>query len=293
MSPPQDNRVGDRVGAGIGLGVLAYSLFAMHDASNKWLVASFPVWQVLFARSLTITIATIAIGRGQLLARAIATPLKIPLMIRGALTLAAWLCYYTAAHDMSLAQLMTLYFSSPLITMVLAIPILGERVTPARWIAAGIGFLGVLVASDPFGVRVSLATILVLAAAVMWGVAIILMRQIARREPSILQMLYQSALFLVVTGSMTAFTWVTPTGFQWLILLAVGVLGGLGQFFLFEGCRLAPASVMSTVEYTALIWGFVLGYLVWGDIPSAAIFAGAGLIVVSGVFLVLAERRRR
>ena len=285
--------MGDRMGLGIGLGALAYSLFAMHDASNKWLVAFMPAWQVLFFRSLTVTIACLAIGRGPLLARALSTPLKRPLLVRCALTLAAWLCYYTAARDLPLAQMMTLYFSSPLITMVLAIPMLGERVTGARWLAAGIGFLGVLVASDPFGVHASVATLLVLIAAVLWGIAIVLMRQIARRESSLLQMLYQNLSFVLVTGALTAFTWVTPSGIQWPLLLAIGVLGGLGQFTLFEACRMAPASVMATVEYTALIWGFVLGYLIWGDVPSLAIFAGAGLILASGLFLVVMERRAR
>ncbi len=285
--------MGDRISAGIGLGVLAYSLFSLHDATNKWLVAFMPVWQVLFFRSLTITLACLAIGRGPLLARALSTPLKTALFSRSVLTLAAWLCYYTAAREMELAQLMTLYFSAPLITMVLAIPLLGERVPPSRWLAASLGFAGVLVASDPFGVRASRATGLVLLAAVMWGIAIILMRQIARRESSMLQMFYQNFFFLIVTGSVTAFTWVTPGGIQLPLLLAVGVLGGLGQFTLFEGCRLAPASVMATVEYTALLWAFVLGFVIWGDIPSVPIFAGAGLILLSGVFLLVMERRAR
>ncbi len=290
MTAPSIN--GDRIGLGIGLGALAYSMFAMHDASNKWLVAFMPAWQVLFCRSLTVTVACLAIGRGRLLTQALATPLKGPLLLRSGLTLLAWLCYYTAARDLPLAQMLTLYFSAPLITMLLAIPILGERITGVRWITAGLGFAGVLVASDPFGVHASTATALVLFAAVLWGIAIILMRQIARRESSLLQMLYQNVTFLVVTGTLTAFSWVMPTGIQWPLLLAIGVLGGLGQFTLFEACRLAPASVMATVEYTALVWGFVLGYLVWGDIPSVAIFAGAGLILASGLLLVVMERRR-
>ena len=76
------------------------------------------------------------------------------------------------------------------------------------------------------------------------------------------------------------------------MLLLIGVFGGAGQFILFEGIRLAPASVMSTVEYTGLLWAFLLGYLVWGDVPSVATGAGAGLIFGSGVFLLAMERRR-
>ncbi len=283
--------MGDRVTLGIGLGVLAYSFFSIHDAGNKWLVATLPVWQVLFFRSLTISIGCLVMWRGRLITRIIETPLKRELALRGAINLLAWLAYYTAARSMQLAQLLTLYFSAPLIITLLARPMLGERVTTVRWISVLIGFAGVLVASDPFGVRVSSATFLVLTAAVLWAIGILLMRQIARSEASMVQMFAQNLCFLVATGALTAFTWKTPTPLEFLLLLGVGVLGGAGQFTMFEAIRYAPASVMATVEYSALVWGFVLGYLVWGDVPPVAIFAGAALILSAGLFLVFMERR--
>ena len=282
----------DRVGLGILLGVVAYSLFANHDATNKYLVAFLPVWQVLFFRSLTITVGALAVGRGALVRRAIETPLKLPLLGRGVLTLAAWLCYYTAAHTLPLAQLMTLYFSSPIITALLAIPLLGERITRPRAISLGLGFAGVLMASDPFSLRLSMATLLVLAAAAMWGYAIVLMRQVARRESSLLQMLYQNLFFVLATGAACLVEWRQPTQGQFLLLMLVGVLGGAGQYLLFEGARLAPAAVMATVEYTGLIWAFLLGWLVFGETPEPPVIAGAVTICAAGVFLVMAERRR-
>jgi drug/metabolite transporter (DMT)-like permease len=283
--------MGDRVTLGIGLGVLAYSFFSIHDAGNKWLVATLPVWQVLFFRSLTITTGCLIAWRGRLVSRMIETPLKRELALRGAINLLAWLSYYTAARSMQLAQLLTLYFSAPLIITLLARPLLGERVTTVRWISVLIGFAGVLVASDPFGVRVSSATFLVLTAAVLWAIGILLMRRIARSEASMVQMFAQNLCFLVATGLVTAFTWKTPTPREFVLLFGVGVLGGAGQFTMFEAIRYAPASVMATVEYSALVWGFVLGYLVWGDIPPVAIFAGAALILSAGLFLVFMERR--
>jgi drug/metabolite transporter (DMT)-like permease len=69
------------------------------------------------------------------------------------------------------------------------------------------------------------------------------------------------------------------------------VFGGAGQFSLFEAARHAPASVMATVEYSALIWGFILGYAIWGNIPPAATFVGAGLILFAGALLFASERR--
>ena len=233
--------MGDRITLGIGLGVLAYSLFSIHDAMNKWLVASLPVWEVLFFRCTTVMVGCLIWGRGRLLARMVETPMKAALAGRAAITLIAWLLYFTASRSMPLAQLLTLYFSAPLIITVLAIPLLGERVTAVRWISVSIGFAGVLVASDPFGVRVSVATFLVLIAAAFWAYAIILMRQIARRESSIVQMFSQNVFYFIITGALTSFTWQTPTAGQFVLLLSIGVLGGAGQFTMFEAVKFAPS----------------------------------------------------
>jgi drug/metabolite transporter (DMT)-like permease len=276
---------------GIGLGVLAYGMFSMHDATIKWLVAEMPIWQVLFCRSLTIVIFCLAFGRAKLLARAVATPLKANLALRGVITLVAWLCYYSASRSLPLAQLLSLYFASPLAVTLLAGPLLNERVTPARWGSVLVGFAGIVMATDPLDVRLSWPAVMVLIAAALWGYGVILMRRIARRESSMLQMLYSNGTFLVGTGIACAFTWQMPTWSQAGLLLAIGAIGGVAQFTLFEGCRHAPASVMATVEYTALLWAFILGYLIWGDIPVPAVFMGAGLILLAGLLLVLAERR--
>ena len=282
----------DRVLFGLGLGVIAYALFSMHDATNKYLVGFLPVWQVLFFRSVTIVVVTLAIGRRALVERLIASPLKLPLAMRAALTLVAWLCYYTAARDMPLAQLMTIYFSAPIITTLLARPLLGEYVSPARWASVLIGFVGVVIAVDPGGLQVGWPIFLVLAAAAMWGYAIILMRQIARLEPSGVQVLMQNLCFLLVTGVLSAFTWTAPSGFQLLLLASIGVMGGIGQYVLLEASRITPASAMSTMEYTGLLWAFALGYLVFGDIPTLPVWIGAATITASGVLLVVMEHRR-
>ena len=277
--------------SGIGLGVLAYMLFSAHDATIKFLVVDLPVWQILFIRSTMIVIGCLAIGRTRLIGQAMRSRLKTPLLVRGVLTLAAWLCYYTAARSLPLAQLITLYFAAPLMVTVLAAPVLGEVVTRGRWIAVAVGFVGVMIASDPLGVRLSWPTLLVLAAAAMWGYGVVLMRQIARLESSLLQIFAANTVFVLGSGALSLLDWQPTHAGQFGLLLAVGVLGGLGQFALFEGARHAPASVIATVEYSGLLWAFILGYAIFGDIPRPAVFVGAGLIVCAGVLLIGNERR--
>ena len=245
----------------------------------------------MFFRSLTVLIGTVVIGGRPLLRRAATTPLKRPLAERAMLMMTAWLCFYTASRSLPLGQLTTLYFVAPLLITVMAARLLGETVSRARWTAVIVGFVGVMFASDPFGVTASLPTLLVLAAAFMWGYGIILMRRIARLESSLLQMLFSNTVFVGISAVACTLNWHTPTGIELPLLLAVGVLGGLAQFSVFEAARLVPASALATVEYSALLWAFLLGYVVWHDIPVPAVLTGAGMIVAAGVLLVVTERR--
>ncbi len=75
-------------------------------------------------------------------------------------------------------------------------------------------------------------------------------------------------------------------------MIGIVVLGALAQYLLIEGIRRAPASVVSPLEFSALVWSFVLGYLIWADVPSPNVFGGAVLIMVSGAFIVLEEWRK-
>jgi drug/metabolite transporter (DMT)-like permease len=282
---------GDSSTAGIATGVLAYFVFSLHDAAIKLLVADIPVWQVLFFRSGVILIGCLLAGRRALLERAVATNLKSALAFRGVVNLAAWLCYYSAARSLPLGQLLSLYFAAPLMITVMARQILKEQITRWRWISVAVGFVGVLFASDPTGVRASWPALLVLVAAALWGYGIILMRQIARIETTLMQMLSINAVFFLATGVMCVARWQPLTSLQVAALLGVGLIGGLAQFLVFEAARKIPASVMATVEYSALPWAFVLGWLIWRDIPAAPIWFGAALIIAAGALLVRAERQ--
>lgn len=278
---------------GVGLALAAYSLLALQDATVKYLVATVPVWQILFVRSTILVAGCLAAGGRPLLGRVAVSPTLPLLLRRGAITLAAWFCYFTAARTLPLGQLTTLYFTAPVVVALLAVPLLGERVGAARWAAVGVGFAGATCAADPTGLTLSWATILVLGAAVLWGYGVILTRQIARREPSLVQMFCNNCFFLVVTGIGSALTWHTPSNKELLLLVQVAVLGGAGQFALFESARHVPASLTAPLEYTALVWAFLLGFVVWGDVPEPHVYVGAGLILSAGLGLLLIERTRR
>jgi drug/metabolite transporter (DMT)-like permease len=283
----------DRVMLGIGLALSAYSLLAAQDATVKWLINTIPVCEVLFARSVILAALCLAFG-GRPLLRHVSTTPTLPLLgLRGAITLIAWFCYFTASRSLPLGQLITLWFTAPAVVTLLAIPLLGETVSRARWAAVSLGFAGTVLAADPVGVALWGPAALVVVAAILWAFGLILSRRIARREQSIVQILANNCFFLIVTGGSTIVNWHPPTFNEMLLLLQVAMLGGIGQFCLFEAARHAPASVAAPLEYTALVWAFLLGFLVWGEIPRPVVFAGATLIVGAGMLLVLSERRLR
>ena len=281
-----------RVFAGILLTSLAYFLFTVHDAAVKLLVAAIPVWQVLFFRSLTILAGCALFGGPSLFRDAIRSPILRPMFLRSFLILGARLCYYNAARHLQLAELTTIYYAAPIIVTVLSVIVLKEVVPWARWAAVFGGFAGVFIACDPARLGLSLPVLLVLAAAFMWGTSIILLRKIAMQEKTIVQMILNNGFFLVTAGAPLVWVWQAPSSSQALLLLGAGVLAGLAQFTLFEGMRRAEASVIAPFEYTALVWAFVLGYLIWADVPRLEVFVGAGLIMAAGLLVVASEHRR-
>ena len=283
----------DRVFAGIFLTSIAYLLFSLQDASIKLLVAALSVWQILFFRSLTILVGCVAIGGVRLLGQSARSRIVKPMLLRSFLILAAWLCFYTAAKELQLAELTTIYFAAPVIVTILSIPLLGERVPAIRWAAVLIGFAGVFVACDPARLGISAPVALVLAAAGLWALSIVLLRKIALDERTLVQLVLNNAFFLVIAGAPLAFFWQTPGFGQTMLMLSVGILGGLAQFALFEGMKRAPVSIIAPFEYTSLIWSFALGFLIWGDLPRVEVFYGAALIFSAGLIIILAERFKR
>jgi len=283
----------DRVYAGILFTSLSYFLFTVHDAAVKLLVVSIPVWQVLFFRSLTILAGCLAVGGRQVFAEAVASPIVRPMFLRSFLILSAWLCFYTAARDLQLAELTTIYYAAPIIITVMSVFILKETVPLARWGAVALGFVGVFVACDPAELGVSLPVLLVLAAALLWGLSIVLLRKIAMQEKTIVQMILNNSFFLVTAGLPLIYLWQTPSLGQVALLFGAGSLAGFAQFALFEGMKRAPASVIAPFEYTALVWSFLLGYLIWGDVPRSGVSVGASMIVGAGLIIIASEHFRR
>ncbi len=277
---------------GIGLGALGYTCFSMQDATVKWLGARYSVPEILFVRSLVIVAVALLIGRGRGASDLLRSSRKATIALRAGLMLTAWLFYYNAAPLLPLGQLTTLYFAAPIVAVVLSVPILRERVDLPRVLAVLAGFAGVVLAAKPGASVDPVPAGMALVAACCWGLSVILARLISRTESTVNQMLVTNGLFVVACGLLLPGHLLLPGAFDLMLMLGIGLAGGLGQFFLFEGYRSAPASVLAPVEYTGLVWAFLFGYLVFAEVPGPNVFAGAVLIVGGSVGLLWVEGRR-
>jgi len=293
VSAPASARVETASLAGMALGITAYSLFAMHDALVKSVITALPAPQILFVRSLVIITICLAIGRRQVVLDLWRSKNRTLILGRGLMTMAAWVMYYSAGRQLQLAEMTTLYYVAPVLTTVLAVIFLREQLTLARVGGAAIGFFGIIVAANPSGFTIGLPVLMVLAAALCWAIAMILMRTISRSDRTLVQVLAQNGIHFIIMGTISLPFWQGMGPREIAVCIAAGLVGGLGQFILVEAARAVPASVLGTVEYGALLWSFVFGYLFWGEMPAPSVYLGAFLVVAAGLTLALSERRNR
>lgn len=277
--------------AGISLASAGYACFAMQDALVKWMVASYEVPQILFVRSLVIVLITGVLLRIRRHPSILKSPYRGTVVLRAALMLIAWLLYYNAARYLGLAELTTLYFSAPIITIFLSILVLKEAVGAGRWIACVGGFVGVVIAANPSHSPNLIPAAMCIVAGFCWAWSTILIRLVSRSESTLTQMFATSLLFGIACAASFPWIWRTPDLEGWMLMVGLGLVATLGQFLLYEGFRYAPASALAPVEYTGLIWAFLYGYAIWAEIPPANVFVGAFLIVAFSMLLVAWERR--
>ncbi len=284
----------EKILAGALLAALGYALFTFQDAAIKLLVASFSVWQILFFRSLTILACSLVFGGGTRLAvQSARSPILKAMLLRTFVIVLAWLCYYSAARHLRLAELTTIYYAAPIAVIVLSVFILGESVPASRWVAVFIGFVGVFIACDPVDMGLSAPIFLVLASAFLWGLSVIIMRKMALAERTIVQLAVNNFFTMIAGGIALFFVWKTPDWKELAMMIGAGAVAGVAQFSLYEGMKKAPASTIAPFEYTALVWAFLLGYLIWGDIPRPEVVVGAALIVGAGLLALAGQRFRR
>lgn len=268
----------------------SYLLMTLQDAITKGLVTHLPVLQVLLLRSVIILAMSVVGGRAPGLATALGTPQKRLLVLRGVVLLAAWLLFYEAARSLPFGQLISLYFVTPLIVAVLSGPLLNEWPSGLHWLATIVGFFGVVVVAGPPLATGSMAVLLALAAAGLWSLSLLMLRFMAASAKPMTQVVYSNAIFILGTVAFAVPGWMGLTAKDWMLVALMGVAGGVSQYLMYRAAQDATAYLLATLEYSALIFAFLIGYVVFGEVPPASLATGSLLILAAGLLSALRRR---
>ncbi len=287
---PQQTEIPQRL-VGVALMCGALAMFASLDAMAKVLSQSLPVSQVVWARyagHFVFALAFVLPSRDRF--RLWRTNSVSFQMIRGSLLLAGTACNFFALQHLQLAVTSAFFFTVPLIVAALSVPLLGERVGPHRWAAIGVGFIGVLLVARPGMGVMHWAVSLSLLTALFTGLYQISTRRAALTDDPRTSQLYVALAGVLVMTPMLLVSWQDPGWRGWLLFAAMGLVAGVGHYWLTLAHRLAPASALAPFFYVHILWMTGLGFLVFGDVPDQWTVAGAAVVVAAGLYLVRRER---
>ena len=277
---------------GIGLVSLTYLLFSLLDGSAKWLVGSIPVIMVVWLRFVTQVVILGAVLfplRGLSLVRTAHLRWHVlrALMFVGMTGINFWALQY-----LQLTVTSSIFFTVPIIIALVSAPLLGERLDRGRWAAIISGFVGVLVIVRPGSADFHPAMLACVVNAVLYALFMLMTRRLAAYDsPETIQYLPAIGAALLLTPfAIAAWQW-PDTWLQWTVACLLGVLGGAGHYLLALAHRYAPAGVIAPFLYQQVLYMALFGYLVFGDVPSAAVWAGAAIVIGSGLYLFSRERR--
>jgi len=278
---------------GIGLISITFICFALLDCGAKWLVKTLPVLQVVWLRFLFHAVVSTAMMAPKFGSGILRTRRPKLQFLRAAMLATMTGTNFWALQYLQLAETGSIQFSVPIIIALIAAPLLGERMDAARWTAISIGFLGVLIIVRPGTQGFHPALLLAIFNAFLYASFNLMTRQLAAHDsPEATQFFSSLGATLAITPFALA-AWQAPPGaLQLLILFLMGVAGALGHYLLALAHRYAPASVLGPFLYQQIVWMVLLGYLVFGDVPDAAVVLGAAIVIGSGGYLLWRERQR-
>ena len=276
---------------GAALALLAMGIYATHDVVIKVLGAQYPALQVLFFSSLlSFPLVMVIIMRDP-------TPGTLRpanpgwVAVRTVVGVIAGMGSFFAFSRLPLAQVYSILFAAPLLVTILSIPLLGEKVGPHRWAAVVIGLLGVLVVLRPGAQSLGWGHLAALASAIASATTAVILRKLGRSErPLVLLMWPMLGNFLATGASLTI--GYRPMELPHLALAGViACLGLVAGFLLILAYRAGEAAIVAPMQYSQILWATAYGWIFFDEVLDLPTFAGATIIIASGIYIVWREGR--
>jgi len=277
---------------GIVLMLLAMAVLSVMDATMKQLAGHYPPLQVAALRGLVSLPFVIAWVYWR--ERGFATLFRVRWrwhFARAVLAILMLTSFVYALSRMPLSETYALFFIAPLLITALSVPLLKEFVDWQRWTAIAVGFGGVLIILRPGFTAVGLSALAALIGATCYALNAISVRILGRTDSTAAMTFWFTAMLAVGAGALALPNWQSVQGGDAGWLIVMGISGAAGQVFITEAFKRAPVSVIAPFEYSSLFWGVLLDLAIWGELPGPIVFAGAAVIVGSGLYLIHRERR--
>ena len=274
---------------GVLMGLLAFALYASHDAAIKSLGSTYSPFQIVFFVVLLsfpmVTLMLVSDTKAENLRP------RDPFWagVRTAAVVIGGFCAFYAFADLPLAETYAILFASPLIITVLSVPLLGEVVRVHRWLAVLAGLIGVLVVLRPGSAELGLGHLAALISAFGSALAAVVMRKIGARERREVLLLYPLLANFGVMLCILPFVYVPMPLADLGLVLLIALLAVTAMSLMIRAYTLADAAIVAPMQYSQILWATLFGWLFFAETSDLTTFIGAGIIIASGGYIVLRE----
>ena len=263
---------------------LSICAFSLMDVIVKWSV-DYPIGQVLFFRGFFGIIFYLFIIPRERLHNFYKTKRPGLHFLRCISGLIALVAIFIALRRLPLATVVSISFAAPIFTTIFSIFLLSEKVGMFRWLAVIIGFIGILIITEPGFSTFNFYFIYPIIFCLGLSYVAIAIRQLSTTEPVWLISLYFSITITLASLFTLPYGWVMPNFSDLTLLILIGVFGGLANLWLGQSYKLAEVSLVSPLKYLALIFAIGFGYFIWGEVPSLKTLFGATLVIISSIII--------
>jgi drug/metabolite transporter (DMT)-like permease len=277
---------------GIYLKLGSLVLFCTMDAMVKALGSTYDAFQLMLFRS-AIAMAPVAVIIWRAGGMRAVRPNRPWLQaVRIIVAFGSTLGFFYVFPRMPLVDAYAISYAAPLFMVALSVPMLGEPVGWRRWTAVFVGFAGVLIMLDPWGMEIHAMSVIVLGATFCYSLSTVMVRLLSRHDSDVVALFWLSLATSAASLVGAVPVWVWPTANDWIWLLVMGLLGGIAQILNTRAWRLAPTAVLAPFDYTSIVLAMLFGYLWFKEDPSWTVWFGLPLVIGSGLYILYRERVR-
>ena len=258
--------------------------FSLMDIIVKWSV-DYPIGQILFFRGFFGIIFYFFIIPKNRLNNFYLTKRPGLHLLRSISGLIAIVAIFIALRELPLATVVSISFAAPIFTTIFSIFLLSERVGIYRWLAVIVGFIGILIITEPGISELNIYYIFPIIFCLGLSYVAITLRQLSTTEPVWLISLFFSFAITLLSLLTIPFGWVMPSINHFLILSLIGIFGGVSNLWLSQSYKYSEVSLVTPLKYLALVFAIIFGYFIWGEIPTIKTLAGAFLVIISTLII--------